>query len=351
MTTSHVVTAQRDAYERGYALGTYVRKKVHANLEIYMKRFDHYGLTRHAVLTIAKKFRPVIEKYDDDMFQEIRGVAESTDLKVEEILALNVRYELMWGSWAEGCTSLAVQPEASERGHTLVGQNWDWVDSVRASCHTWYLKGKPKVLCFTEAGIVGPKIGLNSAGLSLTINGLVSGRDGIRKGVPFHLICRHILNSSSMTEVLEFLESIPRAGSANFLISHVEGEILDVESSPDRLGYLYPNDGVLVHTNHFVGLDLEDVGRRRFPDSIIRYFRAKRLLHQRGKLGQNDLKVVLSDHFNFPSSICFHSSMSKPQEEREQTNASVLMDLNERAMWIARGNPCNTNYEKLHLER
>ena len=42
-------------------------------------------------------------------------------------------------------------------------------------------------------------------------------RPGVKRGVPFHLITRRILNSPSMSEVFEFLESIDRAGSANYL--------------------------------------------------------------------------------------------------------------------------------------
>lgn len=348
----HVVSKEEDAYERGHALGTQVKQLVKTNLEIYMKRFLHYGLSRQTVFTTARKFKPIIEKHDQEMFQEIKGVADSTRLKLEEILALNVRYELIWGSWA-GCTTIAVQPEASKNGHILIGQNWDWIDSVRDSCHTWLIKrsGRPDLLCFTEAGIVGPKIGINSAGLCVTVNGLVSAEDGIKKGVPFHLICRRILNSTSMNEALEFLGRIERAGSANYLIGHMEGEALDVEAGPNQLGYIYPTDGVLVHTNHFISLNVKDVGKKRFPDSVIRYFRCQHLLKKSGpQLSPEDVQTILRDHFNYPNSICVHPDSKKPAEEREQSNASFVMDLTEQNMWIAKGPPCENEYEKLSLK-
>ena len=316
-----------------------------------MERFRHYGLSRQSVLTMARKFKPLIEKHDEEMFQEIEGVAESTDAKLEEIVALNVRYELLWGTWA-GCTSIGIQPEASQNRHTLVAQNWDWIDSVKDSCHTWRItrKNKPELLCFTEAGIVGPKIGVNGSGLSLCVNGLVSGADGVRKGVPFHLITRRILNSTTMNEVLEFLGKADRAGSANYLIGHAEGEILDVEASPNRLGYLSPTDGIIAHTNHFISLNLDDVGKRRFPDSVIRYFRCQRLLRlNRPTLSANQLQTILKDHFNYPTSICCHSSESVPPEEREQTNASFVIDLSDRSMLITKGPPCKNTYERLTL--
>ena len=318
-----------------------------------MKRFQHYGLNRQTVLSTARKFKPIFKKHDPEMLHEMEGLATATDTKIEEILALNVRYELLWGSWAS-CTSFAVLPEASKDGHLMIGQNWDWIDSVRDSCHTWRItnrKGKPDLLCFTEAGIVGPKIGMNSSGLSLNVNGLVSGADGVRPGVPFHLITRKILNSTSMSEVFEFLESIKRAGSANYLIGQKQGEAIDVETAPDQLGYLYPTDGILTHTNHFLSLKVDDVGRRRFPDSIVRYFRSQHLLRQRDQIDSEYLQTMLRDHFNHPNSICAHSNQSKPAEEREQTNASFIMDLTDQAVLISKGPPCESQYERLQMKQ
>ena len=347
----HVVSREKDPYDRGFALGTQIKDLVKSNLHVYMKSFLHYGLSRSSVIRIARGFKPIFEKYDQNMLYEMKGLADSASLKLEEVLALNVRYELIWGSRA-GCTSIAIQPEASKDAHTLIGQNWDWLVSVGDSCHTWRIveSGKPDIICFTEGGILGPKVGMNSAGLSLAISGLVSGKDGIRKGVPFHLICRKILESSSMNEPLEFIERIPRAGSANYLIAHKEGEILNVETSPDQVGYLYPQNRMLVHTNHFLALKVDDVGRRRYPDSVIRYFRCQRLLsQQRDGFTSDDIQRILSDHFNFPNSICFHSSESGPSEEREQTNASVVLDLNNHSLRIAKGNPCKNQFEQISI--
>jgi isopenicillin-N N-acyltransferase-like protein len=164
----------------------------------------------------------------------------------------------------------------------------------------------------------------------------------MKKGVPFHLITRRILNSTSMSEVFEFLEGIDRAGSANYLIGHTEGEIIDVEAGPNRLGYLYPNDGFLVHTNDFLSMNLEDVGRKRFPDSVVRYFRCQHLLRKDEGISVNNLQSILRDHFNYPYSICFHPDESKAPEEREQTNASFITDLTDQAMWVAKGPPART---------
>lgn len=349
----HIVSREKQPYDRGYALGTQIKKLVKANVGIYMRSFLHNGLTRQSVLTKARKFIPIIQKHDEEMFQEIRGLAESTSSKLEEILALNVRYELIWGSWAE-CTSIALQPEASSNKHILVGKNWDWIDSVMHSCHTWHVTrpNKPDVLCFTEAGVVAPRFGMNSTGLGLCGNGLVSSEDGMQKGATNYMILRRILNSTSMSDALELIANVQRAGSANYLICHKEGEALDVETSPNRLGYVYPTHGLLIHTNHFIGLTLDDLGPKRFPDTIVRYARCLRLMRQFGRnISSADIQTVFKDHFNYPNSICRHPDESKPREEKMQTNSSVIMDLTEQSMWLTKGNPCQSDYERLTLKR
>jgi len=72
----------------------------------------------------------------------------------------------------------------------------------------------------TEAGIVGGKIGLNSAGLGLTINGLLTTSDDwSASGAAFHVRCYDILRQTSLTSAIAIIGSQPRACSANFLLA------------------------------------------------------------------------------------------------------------------------------------
>src|SRR3989442_2551122 len=77
----------------------------------------------------------------------------------------------------------------------------------------------PNVLCFTEAGVVGGKIGLNSEGIGLTINGLISNKDDwerLRK--PFHVRCAEILGSKTLSQAVSRITRGERSCSANFLV-------------------------------------------------------------------------------------------------------------------------------------
>ncbi len=70
----------------------------------------------------------------------------------------------------------------------------------RARCCTPPSLDGLRTLSFTEAGIFGGKIGLNSAGLGLTVNGLTTTDDDwSRLSKPFHVRCYEICAPATWT--------------------------------------------------------------------------------------------------------------------------------------------------------
>lgn len=105
-----------------------------------------------------------------------------------------------------------------------------------------------------EAGLLA-KTGMNAAGLGLVTNALVTDADVGAPGLPYHVLLRAILDYATVTEALAALQAGVRSSSANYLIAHATGAVLDVEAAPGDFTCLYPrfpDDGVLLHTNHFL---------------------------------------------------------------------------------------------------
>src|SRR6266700_2322725 len=130
-----------------------------------------------------------------------------------------------------GCSALAYAPPLGQSGSTLLGQNWDWL--LHAAQTLVVLEARPDdgpdFVTVVEAGLLA-KAGMNAAGLGLVTNALV-------------------------TEAVKVLSAGPRSSSANYLIAHASGAALDIEAAPGdftRLYPLFPEDGVLAHTNHFL---------------------------------------------------------------------------------------------------
>ena len=51
----------------------------------------------------------------------------------------------------------------------------------------------------------------------------------------------------------------------------------------------------------------------------------------------------------YPSAICCHPDARMDPHDRGATVASVLMDLDERRIWLADGHPCTTPYRELEV--
>ena len=62
--------------------------------------------------------------------------------------------------------------------------------------------------------------------------------------------CREVLDAETYDMALLPILATKRVCSANFVVGHGDGEIIDIETSPNAVSYLYPVDGLVTHSNH-----------------------------------------------------------------------------------------------------
>jgi isopenicillin-N N-acyltransferase like protein len=246
-----------------------------------------------------------------------------------------------------------VQPSASANGHLLIGQNWDWIPQVQGALLRTTEADGLQTLAFTEAGIVGGKIGLNSAGLGLAINGMTTTVDDwMRDSTPFHVRCYNILRARDFSTAVAIVTDEARACSANFLIAQTPDQVVDIEAAPDSVRLLPCENECVVHTNHFVDPDqlgiVEPPNERR-PWSRYRLERLRELLDAKRPIGVDDLESYLRDHHEYPNSICRHEDPELPPEEHYITVCAVIMDLHARTIRISDGPPCVNPYQTVSL--
>jgi len=346
-------------FERGHQYGVQATKRIEQSIAVYRAVFKHYAEWDWAQVTgHARTYADAIGSYRPHFLDEMRGIADGASLSLEDILALNVRTEVMFAAVARAaareCTAFVALPETTRSGRVLVGQNWDWKPDTAAAVVLLEVEPDegPRYVTVVEAGLLA-KTGMNSAGLGLVTNAMVSNQDAGKPAVPYHAVLRAILESESPSAALDAITRHPRASSANYLIAHRDGAAINAEATPgdySRVFLDYPQGGVYGHGNHFIapGFDLKDVGIWDGPDSPWRTQRMQRLLEQRrGKLDLAAMKEILADHFNLPYAICMHAEPSTPRVGQYATVASVIMDLERRTMWLADGNPCQTPYQRL----
>jgi len=348
--------------ERGRAYGEAARERVRRSIEAYGEIFRAYaGWDWPTVTEQASRYAEPIERFYPGYLEEIRGIAEGADVAFEDVLSINVRTEIMFaakareaadGSRARGeCSAFAVLPHANQDGHTLIGQNWDWL--LHSSETTIVLEARqddaPDYVTVVEAGLLA-KTGMNSSGIGLVTNTVVTDRDAGEPGIPYHVVLRSILDSENISDAYSAMQRGFRSSSANYVVAHSDGVIVDIEATPgdfSNLTLLFPEDGVLLHTNHFRS-DLggtKDVSLWLMPDSPFRLQRLQAFVEAAGpKVSLDTFRAALADHANHPSGVCCHPDTRFEPLDQGETVASVLMDLDDKRMWIAEGRPCTAPY-------
>lgn len=351
-------------HERGVTHGEAFADEIEKNLEIYLDVFEYKGTDEGTVYEQAEAFVPLIEDENEAYAEEMQGVAEGSGLSIEDVTILNARYEVMYSAFKQAaddldrakpdaCTAYGVRNSLSDDGHTYVGQNWDWMPGLETFVMDVEQENGANHVAMTEAGIVGGKIGVNEAGLALTLNGLVTEHDGedpFRK--PYHVRLREVLDAERMDAAIEALIAKDRVCSANVIIGHESGEMIDLELSPEKANYLYPDDdGLLVHTNHVEDTtSMDSQFEKLIPDTLCRAPRLRRLLTEgTDTVGEADIKGALRDHFGHPNSICRHPNEDDPEMDRLETGGSFIMDLTEKRLLGTNGPPCEHGYTEFQV--
>jgi isopenicillin-N N-acyltransferase-like protein len=347
------------AYERGRQLGAQAGDRIARSIEIYKQIFAHYAewewdqVTEHAAL-----YHPKIEAYAPRYLEEIDGMALGSGLDPRDLLAINVRTEVMFAAVARQaareCTAFVALPEVTGDGHVLIAQSWDWKPEMIDTVIVLEAEQEegPNFVTVVEAGLLA-KTGFNSAGIGLATNALVSHKDVGSPGVPYHIILRAILDTETMSGALGAVLRQPRASSANYLIAHRDGLAINVEAAPGDFSRTYlqdPERGMFVHTNHFGApdFDLKDVTLWNGPDSPFRRQRMRALLEKAdGELTAASAQSLFHDHVNHPFGICTHPDPRLDSAEQYATVSAVIMDLSTSKLWISDGLPCESPFREL----
>ena len=353
--------------ERGRAYGEQARERIGISISAYEEVFLAYaGWDWAQVRREAERYRAPIAAFDPRYIEEMLGIAEGAGVDLEDVLSINVRTEVMFAAKARAaaaasarqgeCSAFAVLPEMSTNGHTLLGQNWDWLlhcfDTV-VVLEAEQDEG-PNYVSVVEAGLLA-KTGMNSSGLGVTTNALVTQDDRGEPGIPYHVVLRAFMGCETISDELAVAQRGFRSSSANYLLAHRDGIAVNLETTPgdfSRIFLLFPEDGVLLHTNHYrsAAFDRKDVSRWVMPDSPFRLERMKSELSAAGgKLSLDLFRTLLADHANYPSGVCCHPDRRLDPHDQGATVASVLMDLDARRAWVSDGHPCSAPYRELDL--
>lgn len=329
------ISCSGSPYEIGRAHGSQAADLVKGSLAFYRKFFQKSAnLDWDRVVEVGQQFTKHLESRHPRYIEEMKGVADGAGVTFADILALNVRTEIGYGMQADGCTAFAVHK--GDGRAAFLAQNWDWNEDQIP--HIVKLRivqeGKPRIEMMSEAGIIG-KIGLNSAGVGVTLNAIAA-RGVDHQKLPVHLALRRALECGSAQEAQDVLLGDGIAAACHITIADQRRSI-GLECTYKDIVLVEPIHGVSTHSNHLIRPHaVKD--KMMLGDSKFRLSRVQELLggpDMEESVTSDKLSLVLKDEKNYPYAICRAPS----QESNLATLFSIVMDLNLKNAWVKLGRP------------
>jgi isopenicillin-N N-acyltransferase-like protein len=353
-------------HARGVAYGRGAREQIARSVSTYTRLFADCGIDWAEAMRRALRHEAAIQALDPSLLDELHGIAWGSAQGYDAILALNCRTEILppdyldepasgtveragaaraanraagVADWTE-CTALCVGASASTDGNAWLAQNWDWFGRQRDALvvlRTRDAMGR-QITTLTEGGMLA-KIGLNDAGFALGLNIVRSRDDGLRPGVPVHVLLRHLLSCTSLEHAratLRAADAIGFGAASNIPCADAAGDIGCFELAPAGWAELESTDGTVVHTNHFL---CEPLRRHQAPlgaavSSASRLATAARHA-ARPPLGLAQLQAFLRDDSDGYLSVCRAPDPELPAHSRIESVAGIIIHPHSRQMWIA----------------
>jgi len=321
-------------YEIGFEHGQKAASLVARSIAFYKDLFQKKSkMDWSEVKQTALKWAPHLHEHYPALEEEMKGLAEGAGLEYTDILALNIRTEIAFGLFSDGCTALSWK--TGEK--SFLGQNWDWQVEQKENLIIANITqiGKPSISMVTEAGIIG-KIGLNSAGVGVCLNAIrIKGADFSR--TPVHLCLRLILESTSVAAAVAAVEQYGCASSAHMLIADPNGSVGLEVTHKTVIKLPMDGKGRVFHSNHLLQKPtwVNDDGLVS-NDSKERVIRVRQLANKLGEFpDEDDVKSVFKDEEGYPGSI----NRACAGFSEGATLFNIVMDLTLKTASVIKGRP------------
>jgi isopenicillin-N N-acyltransferase like protein len=332
------VTSRERGRIHGESFAPLIRELAALRLELSISngRFPDIGEVRR----VARLHVPVLRSFDGSLCDELEGIAEGAGLDAEDVVVLNQYTDLkdldpasLPSSREEGCSAIYVR--ASD-GRVLLAQTWDMHATARDYALMLRVPAAPglEAWLFTVTGCLG-MTGLNSAGLGITINNLLS--TDARVGVVWSALVRRVLCERDVAAARDAVLGAPLGSGHHYMVANRDGAY-GIETSGERRDVVYTGDAdAYVHTNHCLSPAIESVSWVKPTSTTRERYRAlTEGLRDRAVAGRTDLWDRLGSHEGYPRSVCTHLG-TEEDPHAMQTCGAIAMDLGSPDLWAAAG--------------
>lgn len=331
----------------GKAFGSDIKASMNAEINGLAQFFS---VEKSQLVSMASRFLPKAREYDPEFMEVLNGFAKGADIPFEEIFALRSLLDLTFfmQKIPAMCTTVAVTGSATTDNQTIIGQNIDWHPGIPVKLFQITWPNGVRLLSLSLGGIweysLSSHPDYSPFGITATATVAYKENQDINKP-PLSMVMSKAGRQKRLDAALSVFINAKK-DLASFLMASGEGDMLGIECVAGDIEVLHPELNNLVHANHYLTERFKpyEFFSAYVPDSYLRYARLKQLVHANyGQITPRMMMTFLSNHKGFPKSICTHADPDSNLPP-SVTLASIVMVPGEKKMYVACGNPCETDY-------
>lgn len=318
-------------------------------------------LAAHALPAIARPVDRLLKQLfyfrnsgliGEDLCTMIAGAAEATGARArtmeKTVLVPDIVHYLAGRSFVPlavppMCSGMYAAGAATREGKQLFARNFDFFGrGVWNVCNALVVmrpEGGQRMCWIGALGAPTAPQGFNESGLSFSLHTNFT-RDVQTRGLPLFTLCLKIMaQCTTLDEAIHCIEAEPRlCGLSVFLVDAKARKAAVVGFSARRHEVVYPENDVLVRTNHYLTAPMQEDEVAPYPwqrNSRGRYRRIHELLEAgRGALSPENLPAILSD--------CMDTWECRTRVTGNivacaNTTQSLVMAPDDDALWLATG--------------
>lgn len=311
------------AFERGEAIGKlsgdllYLQEKAFADKLFEMvpsrryRDFLHYFITifnRRLGSSVPLEYRQEIKAMSTSCTHELDDFGNPYERQMQYHSAHDIGH-VMQDYMLVGCTSFAAWGSESADSSLIIARNFDFYMGEEFARNKLVLFEKPDTghafVSVTWPGMLGVLSGMNTAGLTVTINAAKLETPSM-SATPISLLTKKILQyASNLDEAWKIAGEYNTFVSESILVGSVnDGRAAIIEKTPSAMSMydpagMDPSVAHIVCTNHYQSELFRDnpvnVENVRTSDSMQRFRRVEELLDSTGKVNPVNAAAILRD--------------------------------------------------------
>ena len=251
------------------------------------------------------------KKHYPELLEEFRGMASGGNFDEEKLIYDFITSEIYYYRKQFGLDKACTIFGYKTKDNLFIGRNYDWLPETEKIFEVYKVLNPKKnsFVAVTDMGIGSPATAkpeyffynaddaINNKGLFIGLT--FANADQWSYGISCIHMTKIIAEAcETVKDAIKVFEKIPLCCPKNFFIADKNGDMAIVEHTSKKFKVIYPENNILIQTNHYVDSELakEDVVLKRVPqhNTFIRYYETlQKINQQKNKFNLNSAIKIL----------------------------------------------------------